>query len=160
MLVALVLLAGAAWGALALLFPPAKVRALVTAQLSSALTRDVRFTDASIGLWPPVRLSVRQPALAEPGGFARGTAFQARSLDLDLEILPLLSRRIVVRRLALDRPAVHLVLLPDGTTNFDGMMKPAPSGAPAKPMDLRVRELRVVAARLLVDDLKDRKSVV
>lgn len=154
MLVALVLLAGAAWGALALLFPPAKVRALVTAQLSSALTRDVRFTDASIGLWPPVRLSVRQPALAEPGGFARGTAFQARSLDLDLEILPLLSRRIVVRRLALDRPAVHLVLLPDGTTNFDGMMKPAPSGAPAKPMDLRVRELRVVAARLLVDDLK------
>jgi hypothetical protein len=148
------LLAGAAWAALAFLFPPAKVRALVAAQLSSALAREVRFADASLGLWPPVRLSVGQPALAEPGGFARGTAFQARALQLDLDILPLLARRIVVRRLVLERPALHLALLPDGTTNFDGMMKPATGAAPAQPMSLAIRELRVVAGRVLIDDLK------
>ncbi len=153
-LVTLVVLAGAAWAALAVLFPPAKVRALVVAQLSSALAREVRLADASLGLWPPVRLSVRQPALAEPGGFARGTALQARALHLDLDLLPLLSRRIVVRRLVLDQPALHLVLLPDGTTNFDGMMKPAADPAAAQPMSLAIRELRVVAGRALVDDLK------
>jgi hypothetical protein len=157
-LVVLVVLAGAAWAALAVLFPPAKVRALVAAQLSSALAREVRFTDASLGLWPPVRLSVGQPALAEPGGFARGTAFRARALHLDLDILPLLTRRIVVRRLVLDRPVLHLVLLPDGTTNFDGMMKPpagaAAGAAPAQPMSLAIRELRLVGGQVLVDDLK------
>ena len=93
-LLALVLLC---WGALAVFFPPARVRALVSAQLSTALARDVRFADASLGLLPPVRLTVRRPALAEPGGFASGSAFQARSLHLDLDVLALFSRRIVVR---------------------------------------------------------------
>ncbi len=149
------LLAGAAWAALALLFPPAKVRALVSAQLTTALAREVRFADAAIGLWPPVRLSVRQPAVAEPGGFARGVAFQAQALHLDLDILPLLSRRIVVRRLVLDHASVHLVLRPDGTTNFDGMMKPsAPASSTSGAMSLDIRELRLFATRVLVDDLK------
>ncbi len=151
-LVALVLVA---WGALVVFLPPAKVRALVSAQLSSQLAREVRFADASVVLWPPVRLSVKAPALAEPGGFANGAALQARSLHLDLDVPALFSRRIVVRRLVLDRPAVHLVLRADGTTNFDGMMKPADPAKPARgtAMSLAVRELRVRSGRLLVDDL-------
>jgi uncharacterized protein involved in outer membrane biogenesis len=149
------LLAGVAWGALTLLFPPARVRVLVSTQLSTALAREVRFADASIGLWPPVRLSVRQPAIAEPGGFARGVAFQAHALHLDLDLLPLLSRRLVVRRLVLDQAAVHLVLNPDGTTNFDGMMKPSAGARPSGgAMTLDIRELRLFGARVLVDDLK------
>src|SRR3970282_1686606 len=46
-----------AWGALAVAFPPARVRELVSARLSSVLARDVRFADASLGIWPPVRLT-------------------------------------------------------------------------------------------------------
>jgi AsmA protein len=150
-LVALVLVC---WGALAVFFPPARVRAMVNAQLATVLAREVRFADALLGLWPPVRLTVRQPALAEPGGFARGAAFQARSLHLDLDVLALLSRKVTVRRLVLDGPRIHLVLNPDGTTNFDGIMKPQPAGKPpGRAMDLAVRELRVRDGRVLVDDI-------
>ena len=158
----LVVLVVAAWAALTVMFPPDKVRALVSEQLSAALAREVRFTHAALGLWPPVRLSVREPALAEPGGFAHGAALQARALHLDLDILPLLGRHLVVRRLVLDRPQIHLVLLEDGTTNLEGMMKPKPSGAARASggaMSLAIRDLRVEGARVLVDDLKAARRV-
>jgi hypothetical protein len=148
-----------AWIALAILFPPAKVRALVSQQLSRTLTRDVRFDNASLGLFPPVRLTVSNPALAEAGGFARGTAFQASSIHLDLDVFALLARRVLVRRLVLDQPAIHLVLRPDGTTNFDNLMKTPPpaGGAPGKPtpgMDVLIQELVIQHGQLLVDDVK------
>src|SRR5262245_64320088 len=114
------------WLVLVIAFPPPRVRAIVQAQLAGALAREVRYDDARIGLWPPVRLTVAGPALAEPGGFAQGAAFRARSVHLDLDVGALFGRRMVVRRLVLDGPQIHLVLRPDGTTNFDNVMKPQP----------------------------------
>lgn len=148
--VVLVLLA---WIALAVLFPPARVRELVSAQLRTALWREVRFADAKLTLWPPVRLSVKRPELAEPGGFAEGVAFGAASVDLDLDVWPLLSRRIAVHRLSLQQPALHLVLYANGTTNLDSLGAPAKPGAAPPAMDLDVREFSVHAGQVLVDDL-------
>jgi hypothetical protein len=107
-----------------------------------------------------VRLSVRRVELAEQGGFERGTAFSAGSMDLDLDVLALLSRRVRVRRLSLESPALHLVLRADGTTNFDGLGA-APAKTPARspahappPLDLDVRELNIHGGSVLVDDLR------
>ena len=149
-----------AWAALAILFPPAKVRALAQRQLGAALAREVRFDDASVSIFPPVRLRVAGLALAEPGGFANGAAFQTRTLNLDLDVLALIGGRVVVRRLDLDHPALHLVLRTDGTTNLDGLSKPPPAGAPpAKPMDFAVRELAIDGGRLLVDDVRNARRI-
>ena len=156
---ALAVLVLVTWGALVVLFPPARVRAMVSARISDVVARQVRFDDASVGLWPPVRLTVRRPALAEPGGFANGAALQARSIHLDLDLLALLSRRVIVRRLVIDRPALHLVLRADGTSNFDGIMKPQAERKPADAgeMSLEIRELRIQDGRALVDDLKSNR---
>lgn len=154
-LAAIVALAGVAWGALVVLLPPARVNAIVRDQLGRMLSREVRFDGASVGLWPPVRLTVHGPALAEPGGFERGAAFRARQLHLDLDVLALLGHKVVVRRLVLDDPTLHLALHADGTTNLDGLVKPQPPGAKAEaPMDLEVRELALHDARLVLDDGK------
>ncbi len=151
----LVALFGLAWVALAILFPPARVRGLVQVQLSRTLAREVRFADAGLGVLPPVRLTVNQPAMSEAGGFTNGTAFQAKAILLDLDVLALLSRRVVVKRLALDQPVLHLVLRADGTTNLDGIVKPTPpSATPSQAMDFTVDEFALKRARLLVDDLK------
>jgi hypothetical protein len=155
----LVVLAVAAWAALSLAFPPARLRALVGAQLQSALSRDVRYADARIGLLPPVRLTVVRPELAEPGGFAEGAAFRAASLHLDLDAWALLWGRIAVRRLVLDQPELHLVLRPDGTTNLEGIGKQAAERPSAKPMDLEIRDLVIRRGRMLVDDLKADRRV-
>ncbi len=154
-----------AWAAVAILLPPARVRALVQAQLSQALAREVRYDDARVSLWPPVRLTVVGPALAEPGGFDQGAAFRARSIHLDLDVFGLLARRLVVRRLILDQPQLHLVLRADGTTNLDHLLKEPARGtgggaaAPARPMDLAVSEFRIDGGHVLVDDLKARRRV-
>lgn len=146
-----------AWVALIVALPPAKLRALLNAQLSAALRREVRFDSASASLWPPVRLTLRHPALAEPGGFARGAAFEATALHLDLDPFALLARRLVIRRLGLDHPTLHVTLRADGTTNLDSLAAPPPTAgnrAAVPPMDLAIQDLRLEGARLLVDDVR------
>src|SRR3989442_14751776 len=120
-----------AWGTLVILLPPARATKLVRAQLARSLARDVRFDQVALSLWPPVRLSVQRFELAEPGGFEHGAAFSAAALDLDLDVLALLAHRVRVRRLSLNGPALHLLLRPDGTTNFDSLATAPASNAPA-----------------------------
>jgi hypothetical protein len=150
-------LVGVAWAAVAILLPPARVRALVQAQLGQALARDVRFADAGVGILPPVRLTVKGLEMAEPGGFARGAAFRADAIHLDLDVFALLGRRVVVRSLEVVRPTLHLVTRPDGTTNLDdiGRGKERPAGG--APMDLELKRLAIVAGRVLLDDQKAEK---
>src|SRR5262245_31172314 len=107
--------------ALRIAFPPARVRALVQQQLSTALARQVRFGDARLGLWPPVRLTVADPAISDPGGFQNGVLFRAHSVHLDLDVGAMFTRRLVVRRLLLDQPDLHVVLRSDGSTNLDSL---------------------------------------
>jgi len=157
-LLILIVLAGLVlvlWAVVAIAFPPARVRAMVQAQLSGALAREVRYSDARIAIFPPVRLSVIDPALAEPGGFARGSVLRAKAVHLDLDVMALLGRKIVVRRLVLDQPQVHVLMRADGTTNLDGIVKEQPASAKAqKPMDLEVRDLAITGGHVLIDDMK------
>lgn len=157
---ALVVLVVIAWAVVSAAFPPARVRELIVARLSATLDREVRIEDASFTLWPPVRFVMKRPALAEPGGFVRGEALRAEALDLDVDPFALLARRLVIRRLSLDRPTVHLVLNPDGTTNFDRMVKPSPGSkkkASSAAMDLAVNQLSLRGARFVIDDLRTRR---
>lgn len=150
----LVALVAVAWIALAILMPPARVKALVEAQLQAALRREARFESASVGLWPPVRLSVRRLELAEPGGFGEGAALSTASIDLDLDVLALLARKVRVTRLAVREPALHLVLRANGSTNLDSLGAPPAPGAAPPAMDLDVRQFAVRGGRVLVDDLR------
>ncbi len=162
LLAALVLLVVLAWASLAVLLPHDRVVAMVRAQLAASLRRETRLEDVAVGLWPPVRLGVRGFALAEPGGFARGTALAVGSLDLDLDPLPLLSRRLVVRRLVLERPSLHLVLRADGSTNLDSLFVAGSGGGPGRPagpMDLAVRAFAIRGGQVLVDDLTAQRRI-
>src|SRR5205823_6380906 len=103
---------------------PDRATRLVRAELARNLQREVRFESVAISLWPPVRIAVRRLDLAEPGGFERGSAFSAGALDLDVDALALFSHSVRVRRLVLESPAVHLLVRPDGSTNFDSLQTP------------------------------------
>ncbi len=170
-LIAVAVLAGVcllAWAALAILFPPAKLRAMLQGEASSALSRDTRFGDVSLGLFPPVRLTVKDAALAEPGGFDAGAALSARSVYLDLDVFALLVRRVVVRRLTLDHPVLHLVMRADGSTNFDGIGAAqgaaAPGGKPAPAagggLEIAVQDFQIHDGEVLIDDLRSRRRTM
>jgi len=148
-----------AWAALAILLPPARATQVVRDQLAKTLARDVRFDRVSISLWPPVRLAVQRFEMAEPGGFSNGTACSVGAVQLDVDALALFAHRVVVRRLTLDSPALHLMLGADGHTNFEGLgaapAPPAKAGPP--PMDIAISEFRVKNGSVLVDDLRASK---
>src|SRR5438132_886155 len=150
-----VLLVGA-WGVLAIAFPPARVRALIAAELQRSFRRPVQFSDVGVTLLPPVRLHAGGVALAEPQGFAAGTAVRVRRVDLDLDAWALLRRALVVRRLTLESPALHLVLRRDGSTNLDSLLAPAPRRQGA-PMDLDVQSFVIRDGQVLLDDLGARR---
>lgn len=157
---ALAALAVIATVALAVLFPPAKLEALVREQLRRSLRREVRFEKVSLGLWPPVRLAVAKPALAEPGGFVNGEAFAAGAVQLDLDVFALLSRRVRVTRLEIDEPALHLLVRADGSSNFDSLAAaPGAGGGEAPAMDLEVRAFVVRDGRVLLDDARSGRRV-
>ena len=150
----LVVLAGALYAAVVILLPPARVRAIVQGQLAQTLDRPVTFEDATVSLFPPVRLAAKGVKIAEPGGFANGVALQLPEVGFDLDAFALLRRQLSVRRLVFVKPALHLVMYADGTTNFDRLMKPAPPGSKAeaaKPMDLDIAALEIRDARVVVD---------
>jgi len=148
-----------AWAALAILLPPARATQVVRDQLAKTLARDVRFDRVSISLWPPVRLAVQRFEMAEPGGFSNGTACSVGAVQLDVDALALFAHRVVVRRLTLDSPGLHLMLGADGHTNFEGLgaapAPPAKAGPP--PMDIAISEFRVKNGSVLVDDLRASK---
>ena len=124
----------------------------MTRQLGSVVAREVRFGEAKVGLWPLVRLTVHDVALAEPHGFQEGVAFRASSIHLDLDALALLSRRMVVRRLILEQPNAHIVIRRNGTTNLDSLVVQSPSRRESAPMDLLVQDFQVHGGQVLLDD--------
>lgn len=160
---AVAVLVAAAWIALAVLLPHDRALTLVRGQLARSLRREARIADVSVRLWPPVRLVARGFELAEPGGFTRGAAVKVGSVHVDLDVLPLLFGRLVVRSLTLEQPTLHLVLRADGTTNLDDLLAVAPSSGPragAGPaMDLAVRSFAVRGGELLVDDLNAKRRI-
>lgn len=154
-----ILLIAVAWAALFILLPPGRAQEIVRSQLSKRLEREVRFEGVALSIWPPVRLSVKELQLAEPDGFANGPAFAATSMDLDLDAVALLFKRQVrVRRLELVEPKLHLLLHEDGSTNFDGLTKPAEKEpAAGKPLDLDVREFKIADGGVVLDDVRARR---
>ena len=156
-LAVLVAVAALAWAALQILLPPRRVQELARAQLAAALDREVALDGASVSIFPPVRARLRGLVIGEPEGLASGAAVRLESLDLDLDPLALVMRRIVLRRVTLVRPQLHLVLLPDGRTNFGPRAGAAPgpaAGAPPAGFEIAIQSLTVRDGDVLIDDIK------
>src|SRR5438128_3684127 len=68
----------------------------------------------------------------EPGLGSQDPFLTAREIELRLQLLPLLRRRLVVDRVLVEEPVVSLVRTGSGAMNVDSLGKrAAPSGAPA-----------------------------
>jgi uncharacterized protein involved in outer membrane biogenesis len=156
----LVAVAALGWLALQILLPPARVLGVARAQLAAALDREVALDGASVTIWPPVRVRLRGLVIGEPQGLASGAAIRLESLDLDLDPLALFARRIVLRRVTLVRPRIHLVLGANGGTNFDPRPGSAgrSGGAPAgRGFDIAIQSLRIANGEIVVDDMRSNR---
>ncbi|MCB9642043.1 MAG: AsmA family protein [Myxococcales bacterium] len=176
--------------AVRVMYPPAKVRALVEAQVSKALKRDVQLKGASLTVFPVFGVQVeglrisntsRSSTIEAPTtmwkflasqnlkkpfvqvvlngkaledvvtedrplkkgdvlkiertGFRNKEAlFSLGKLSIAVKVMPLLSRKVEIKKIVLDRLQVLVEVDPRGSFNFDDLSAPAdPNKKPEKP---------------------------
>jgi AsmA protein len=117
-------------GVLAYLVSRLDVRAEVERVVENGTGRDLTIAgDVGVSFWPVLGLRATETTLANVQG-GRAPAFVAADeIDIGVEIRPLFDRKVVVRRLVLQRPRIALEVNSQGQPNW--VLTPRrPEGAP------------------------------
>jgi uncharacterized protein involved in outer membrane biogenesis len=150
-------LAGAAYVAhLARSLNTPEFKEQVLAEARSRLGTDVRVDEMHVALLSGVTL--RGVAVANPAPFP-GEFLTAQAFVLRYRLLPLLSGRVDVQRLALEKPTIRLATDRKGTLNYEKLMggggaasAPAKGGGAAVPLEVVLKDLSVSDASLEMTD--------
>jgi len=155
-LAALVFAAGIA---LKLMFPPAKLRALIMPKVEQAVGRPVAVRDFSLTVWTGLGVRLSGIELANAKGFAERPMVTIESVTLKVNLLGLLRRQLLVSSLAVDRPDVIIEKDTKGAFNFADLIKPvppvaaaAPATVPASPVSIALQSFRIKEGRFEFDD--------
>lgn len=140
------------------------VQTRLGAAARQSLGREVSWEALRVGLLPP-RLALSEPRVA---GARAGepAALEARSVDLRLELLPLLLRSVVVDSLVVEGVTLRLTRTAQGFELPIEPPAPAAAGAPSRPggqaatptsaepspLRLAIRSLRLVDSSLILED--------
>lgn len=128
-------------------------RALIAEQAKAATGREVRINGGlqlKLGLTPKVVAEYLELANL-PGGSPQPMAM-IRRVEADIGLLPLLSRRVQVRRLTILRPEILLETNAAGQRNWNFVTGGPAAEVPTPPTVFAMREVRVKDARILWRD--------
>lgn len=167
----LALLVVALLGALAVLFPPARVKAIVLEKAGQALHREVKLETASLRIFPFLGVSLEGFEVANnpDSGFTKEPLLHLASLDVKLSTMSLFRMAPVVNGIVLREPAILVEILPDGRTSLDGLggakdttaPPPADSVKPLElPFPLSVERIAIENGSVRWIDRKDGREVV
>ncbi len=150
------------------MFPPEKVKALITAKTTEFLQREVKVGDVQIGLFSGI--SISDFAVSESHTFKSGTFVSSEKFVLKFQLLPLIRRKVVVDEILLEKPEIQVIRRADGKTfNFSDLMKSstqtptaiAPeTGEEAAPLDLTISKANISEGRVTFIDQGPQKNKV
>ena len=155
----LVALPLAGFVALRVLLNPEALRPRLVAAVEQATGRKFSLGDVGLALSLRPTLALTDIALANAPGGSRAEMLTAGRVEVQLALLPLLSRRVEIARILLDRPDLLLETDAEGRGNWvfrqaaaPADPAPAPQPAPARtgstPLQISFDALRVRNARL------------
>ncbi|CAA9261096.1 MAG: hypothetical protein AVDCRST_MAG27-2582 [uncultured Craurococcus sp.] len=130
-LAALVLLPAAGLAALLLTFDPNSQKPRIQAAVEAATGRSLTLGDIGVKLALSPTLTVDDIAFANVPGGSRPQMATIRRAEVELGLLPLLSRRVEVHRLVLQSPDILLETDAEGRPNWAFTPASPPSGAPS-----------------------------
>ncbi len=73
-------------------------------------------------------------------------------LHLNLQLSSLFHRAVVLRHVSLSNAFLHVAIHPDRTLNFSDLIPPPSTNPPALPPTLRIDQLQITGAQVLVED--------
>lgn len=118
--VALVLIAVLVIGVVPFLVPEDVVRNRVASVVKQQTGRDLAVRGGtSFSVFPNVGVELEDVSVSNPPGMAKGEMLRMDSLNLNLKLLPLLTRRVEVDRFVLVRPVFNLLVDSQGRKNWD-----------------------------------------
>jgi AsmA protein len=128
---------------------------VLESELSAALNRAVKLGNLHLSLLAG-EVTADDLSIAEDEAYGHPAFIQAKSLKVGAEIWPfLLSRKLVVTYLTIDRPEIALVQAVNGDWNFSSLgakaVRPAaaaPKAPGSAPLDLSVKLVRITDGRV------------
>ncbi len=118
---------------LKLMFPPAKLRALLMPKIEEAVGRQVKVGDFSLKIWTGLGVELKGIELANAKGFAEQPQARIASVTLKVNLLALLRRQLHVTSLVIERPEILIEKDKKGTFNFEDLVRAASESAAAPP---------------------------
>jgi AsmA protein len=155
-----VLVIGLAVG-VALFFDPNDYKDQITAAVGNATGRELTLDgDLELSVFPSLRISLGPATLSNAEGFGDQPFAEIERASLDVDLLPLLSRRIAVSEAELDGLVLNLARDAQGRNNWqdlggDGAAEPAPAAdedGGAAAVDLNVDVIRVRDSQVTWND--------
>jgi AsmA protein len=139
-------------GALAYLVYRLDIRGEIERAVENATGRDLVIAgNVGVSYWPVLGLRAHEATLANVEGGRAPAFIAADEIDLGVELMPLLERRIVVRRLVFKRPRIALEVNSEGEPNWVLSPRRPPTTGPTPPSPPSVdvartnlRELRMM----------------
>ncbi|HEX6791324.1 MAG TPA: AsmA family protein [Candidatus Krumholzibacteria bacterium] len=114
--------------------------------------RDITVGDVGVTFWPGIGASVADVVVSEDPAFGTEPFVRAKQVVVNVKLLPLLQKRVEVKRLILDEPNIIVIKQDAKTFNFTSMVAaaspPSATGA-AKPKNSSM------AAALAFADIKN-----
>lgn len=110
------------------MFPPERIKAMITEQAAKHLHREVKIGAVDIGIFSGI--SISDFAISEAHTFKEGTFVSSEKFVLKFMLLPLLSKKVMIQEITLEKPRIQVIQFADGKTfNFSDLT----STAAAKP---------------------------
>ncbi len=107
-------------GALYLIFPPKKIKAMAQDYIRNNYSREIEFDNISFTL---IGVKLHNFKISEFGTFDDGTFTEAKSAVLKLNLFSLFNKEINVSHLILNGVKINIIKEEDGTFNFDSFIK-------------------------------------
>jgi AsmA protein len=149
--------------------PVNQFRPKIESEASAAVGRKVEIGNLSLSILRG-SLSAENLSIADDPKFGSSPFLTAKSLDVGVELMPLIfSKTVNVTGITIDEPQVTLLRNPSGEWNFSslsskaGKSEPAPAAAksssasPSSPVNLSVKKLELKNGKLIVGSTNSKK---
>ena len=101
-----------------LFFPVEKAKAWAVEEGSAAIGRDISVEGLDISIWGGLGVVLEKVRVANPAGFEGPDLLAAETIDLKLQLLPLLTGEYKIDRLIITRPEINLIRTASGAVNY------------------------------------------
>ncbi len=136
-----------------------KIVELVKEQANKNLKAKVEFSDVNLSLirhFPNLSVAIEDLSVVGVTPFEGDTLASMKDLNLTLDIMSVINGdQIIVKKIGLDQPVINILVLKDGTANYDIAVESGDTTttvASGEPMKLTIDEYEISDGRVIYDD--------